>query len=447
MGVDELNPQLALLEDIVKPFLPTNYKFRYALNASREIVNGFKYEIIFAVEDENNLEIICSMDVLEKPWLLKDSNKYRKMTYNNCSLINMSDEDDKIKNTFQINPVFHNQRVNVTSEDLIDMEEQIIPIGSNRRVIATSRGTRPTTTTTTTTEMPESSTEPLNTNSKNLLDDFFNMNNYFPPPPNPITTTSTSTTTTTTTTSQPPISNFNLDALDEMFGIKKVAQVNQMPPKANDAVDGSGEEAVEEKKVNLQETSVTDNEEALKELEMEIKKTFSELFQSDPDFQTNIIALINRKNDETALKNYNFVINILASKLKDKIEDYNERNVARQEVDPTIVTSSDVNENHYQGGNRRRKRSTEATKRIWNLAEQAVDKLDYYDEDDHKRVLLDIIDVKESLESDELYTIKAIIANSRCLESSNENVHCIKKIDEMTKKLCLFEVNQKCLTI
>lgn len=446
MGVDELNPQLALLEDIVKPFLPSNYKFRYALNASREIVNGFKYEIIFAVEDENNLEIICLVDVLEKPWLLKDSNKYRKMTYNNCSLINLSDDDDKIKNTFQINPVFQNQRNDVTNEDLTDMEEQIIPIGSNRRVQATSRGTRPTTTTSTT-EMPESSTEPLNSNSKNLLDDFFNMNNYFPPPANPTTTTTRSTSTTTTTTSLPPISNFNLDALDEMFGLKKVGQVNQMPTKENDAADGSGEEVIEEKKVNLQETGVTDNEEALKELEMEIKKTFSELFQSDPDFQNNIIALINRKNDETALKNYNFVINILASKLKDKIEDYNERNSAKQQANPTIVTSSDVNENHNQGEKRRKKRSAEATKKIWDLAEQAIDKLDYYDEDDHKRVLLDIIDVKESLEQDELYTITATIANSRCLESSQENVHCNKKIDEMTKKLCLFEVNQKCLTI
>lgn len=435
------------MEDIVRPFLPTNYKFRYALNASREIVNGFKYEIIFAVEDENNLEIICLVDVLEKPWLLKDSNKYRKMTYNNCSLINLPDDDDKIKNTFQINPVFQNQRNDVAHADLADMEEQIIPVGSNRRVIATSRGTRPTTTTTSTTEMPESSTEPLNTNSKNLLDDFFNMNNYFPPPQNPTTTTTTttSTTTTTTTTSLPPISNFNMDALDDIFGIKKIGQVNQMPSKE----EGSGEEVIEEKKVDLQEagvTSVTDNEEALKELEMEIKKTFSELFQSDPDFQNNIIALINRKNDETALKNYNFVINILASKLKDKIEDYNGRNLARDQVNPTIITSSDVTENHNQGETRK-KRSTEANKKIWDLAEQAIDKLDYYDEDDHKRVLLNIIDVKESLEQDELYTITATIANSRCLESSNEHVHCSKKIDEMTKKLCLFEVNHKCLTI
>lgn len=413
MGVDELNPELPQIQDIVKPFLPANLKFLYAINATREIVNGFKYEITFVMKNENDEEIYCEMDVLEKPWLMRNSNKYRKMTYNNCSLENPSDDDDKIRFQYEINPTFVNQKLDLSQLDISDMEDQIVTEMPRRTTSVRTRTTKTTVVSTTIEDDDEDETTlaPLNPSSKNLLDDFFNMNNFFSPPP--------ATTSTTTTTTPKPLSNFNLDALDEMFGIKKVAN-SQAEPKL---VDSSDDENLQQKRVENVNAIPLRNETALKDLEIEIKKVFSELFQTDPEFQMNIIALINRKDDLNAQKNYNYVISILTAKLKDKIETFNER----RNDDEHQVTVDPLNEEI------RSKRSTN----IRDLTEGALGTLDHIDVDDKKRVLLNIISVKGKKNS---LKVEAAIADSRCKENSRVIGKCDEKIYQNSEKVCLLEV-------
>jgi hypothetical protein len=277
LGVQNVNPGLPSIEAIVEPFLPKNYRFLYAVNVSREIVNGFKYEIFFVMKsDEDDDEIYCVMDILEKPWLIKDSLKYRKMTYNNCSLTNPIDEDDRMRFQYEVNPTFVSQKTDLSEEDIRNMEDQIISLKDSEEVE-------------TTTVVLEDVT--LNPSSKNILDGFFNMQDFIAQPQ------------TTTTTSRPALSDFNMAALDEMFGIRKDESVTQHK---------NFESEVAPKKDN----------ETLKHLEIEIKRAFSELFQSDPEFQMNIVALINRRDDSAAQKNFNQIIEILGRKLKDKLESY-----------------------------------------------------------------------------------------------------------------------------
>lgn len=414
-GVDELNRELPQIEDIVKPFLPESCRYLYALNATREIVNGFKYEITFVMLNENEEEVVCEMDVLEKPWLVKDSKKFRKMTYNNCSLTNPSDDEDRMRFQYEINPTFVNQRTEISGSEISDIEDQIIT--SKPKV---------STTTTTVASTPASdeyddgvTLPPLDPSSKNVLDGFFNMNNYFPPPQTEPTTTSTL---------SPLFSNFNMDSLDEMFGMKKVAN-SQAQPRPSDNNESSGDgDNLQQKRVD--EVNATSNETALKDLETDIKRAFSELFQTDPEFQMNIIALINRNDDTTAQKNYNYVVSILAAKLKDKIETLkrNEEN-SGGEVQATVDPLDNT-------GDIRKKRS-HSTK-IWDIAEEALDTLDHFDTDDKKRILIKILNVSEN-GGEKSIQIVAKIANSHCQENSHEN--CDEQIDENSIKICRLEVN------
>jgi hypothetical protein len=419
MGVDEVNPELPQIQDIVVPFLPENLKFLYAVNATREIVNGFKWEIVFVMKNEANEEIVCEMDVLEKPWLMKNAKKFRKMTYNNCSLENSVDDDDKIRFQYEINPTFVNQRTEMSASDMIDMEDLIVTTKPKKtttvRTTTTTVGSTTTVEPTTTEESEEVTLAPLDPSSKNILDNFFNMNNFFPPPP------------TTTTTTLSPLSNMNLDALDEMFGIKKVANT-QAEPRTDES--SREDENFQQKRVESVETAATSkNESALKDLEIEIKKVFSELFQSDPEFQMNIIALINRKDDTNAQKNYNYVIAILTNKLKEKIENLTDR---RNEEDAQQVTV-DATTAEPSNEEIRERRSTN----IRDLTEDALETLDHFDADDDKRVLVNIIGVKGKKN---VLKVEAAIANSHCKENSHEIDECEKRIDRNSVKVCLFEV-------
>lgn len=414
VGVDELNPELKQIQDIVTPFLPSTHDFCYTVRATREIVNGVKYEIVFVMSNENDDEIFCEMDVLEKPWLIRDSRKFRKMTYNNCSLINPSDEEDRMRFQYIVNPTFVNQN---SFGDLKDMEDQVVTTRPRKTsTVATTLSTS--------TVIAEESSEdeatlaPLNPSSKNLLDDFFNMNMYFPPPPTP-----------TTSTTSAPLPNLGLDALDQMFGLRRVEN-SQSEPKISDN-ESSGDENIQQKQVeNVDAAIPTKNETALRELETEIKKVFSELFQTDPEFQSNIIALINRKDDSNAQKNYNYVISILASKLKDKIETFNDR---KPDENEDVQVTVDPN----ASGDIRRKRSHNM--KIWELAEDALDTLDHFDSDDNKRILINILNVKES-DGKKSVKIEATVANSECQENSHEIGKCDEKIDQNSIKICLLEV-------
>lgn len=424
VGFDDLNPDTALLQHIVQPFLPANYKYINALKVTREIVNGVKYEIVFVMKNELDDEVYCVIDVIEKPWLLKDLNKFRRMTYNNCSLTNSMDDDDRMRFHYEINPICTNQRPQLSQDDVSDMEDQIITDKPRE-----NSSMEPTTTEETTTEDDDDDVTlaPLNPSSKNLLDDFFNMNNYFPPPPSPSTTSTMS-----------PLPHVNFDALDDMFGMKKVEQSNA-ELKTNDE-SLAGDDNLQQKRVESIDAVPTKNQTTLKELEVDIKKVFSELFQSDPEFQANIIALINRKDDSTAQKNYNYVISILASKLKDRIETFSERR-NDETVGDTQVTVGPMaepgDERTESGGDVRKRRSSGIN--VWDLTEEALYTLDRFDSDDNKRVLLNILNVTKN-DGKNFFKIEATIADSKCQENSHEIRNCEDKIEPSSKKVCLLEV-------
>lgn len=424
MGVEELDPELPQIRKIIEPFVPQNHKYLRALKVTREIVNGLKYEIVFVMQNEKNDEIYCDMDVLEKPWLIQNLQKYRKITFNNCSLANLTDDEDRMRFQYEINPTFATTRTELLQDELLDMEDQIVT-SKPRKVSTTTEVTTTTSTTEGTTDRNdgESTLAPPNPSSKNVLDDLFNMNNYFPPPQNP----------TRTSTASPLLPNLNLDALDEIFGSKKVVDSQSEPRVREDESSVMDEENIEQKRVENVNAVSTINETALKDLEIEIRKVFSELFQSDPEFQLNIIALINRKDDSTAQKNYNYVISILANKLKDKIETFNDRRIDGND-DAQQVTIDPINDE----GDIRYKRSYSL--KIWDLAEESLGTLDRIDSDDKKRILIEIISVKPAGEKKNILKLLVTVADSPCQESSHEISECEEKNDRRSMKLCQFEV-------
>lgn len=415
VGVDELNPELTQIRDIVEPFLPPNHKFHHALKATREIVNGLKYEIVFVMNNEHDDEIYCEVDVIEKPWLIKDSKKFRKMSYNNCSLTNPIDDEDRMRFQYEVNPTFINNKPPLSQYDISSMEDQIVT--TSPREFSTIVPTMTSETTTEDDDDDDITLPPLNQSSKNLLDDFFNMNNFFPPPPSPVTTSTIS-----------PLTNHNSDALGEMLGMKKIEKSNAESKVIDESL--GGDDNLQQRRIESVDSIQTKNETALKELEVEIKKVFSELFQNDPEFQSNIIGLINRKDDSSAQKNYNYVINTLASRLKDRIETFNERR--SDDTDEAQVTIDPSTES----GDIRKKRSNEMN--IWELTEDALDTLDRFDIDDKKRILINILNVKNDRK--DFFKIEATIADSKCQENSHEISLCDENIEPTSKKICLLEV-------
>lgn len=114
----ELNVNTKFAEDLVSPFLSTNLTFSYAINLSREIINGYKYQILFVTQNDSGDEIYCAMDVIEKPWLMN----FRQMTFNNCSLPEISEDPSK----YERNPIFINQGTELTQDEVLDLEDQIV---------------------------------------------------------------------------------------------------------------------------------------------------------------------------------------------------------------------------------------------------------------------------------------------------------------------------------
>lgn len=302
MGVEHINPNLPSIAVIVEPFLPKNYQFLYAINVTREIVNGFKYEIVFvtAKNDGDDEDIFCMIDILEKPWLIKDSIKFRKMIYNNCSFEIPVDDQEAFQ--YEVNPSFVSQKTtDLSEEELKRMEDQIISLKDSDEEVATE----------TTTVIFEDVT--LNQQSKNILDDLFKMQDFMTAQPDQTTPSYSSTPST--------LSNFDIAKLDEMIS-----------------------ETVTKKNIENTASAIKRDNETLSHLETNIKKAFSELFQSDPEFQSNIIALVNRRDNLEAQKNYNRIIEILGKKLKDKIESYhNEQNNYEVNDNDQQLNESNIN--------------------------------------------------------------------------------------------------------
>lgn len=351
------------LQEIVLKFLPADKTFLRILNATREIVRGVRFTISFVYRQESeDVESYCEMVVLEKPWLIRDNQKFSEMTSNNCSLPTLTVD----RFHYVVNQAFVNQKA-----DPINVDEQIIQVSTTEATTSSEIKEE------FTTEMTTSPSSNLNGNSMSFLDNFFNVENFLSP-------------TTTTVAADKEV--------DEVVQSRTNEQSLQNAEKTNNNDNNTSSEEILKRRENL---------------EIVIKKAFSELFQTNPEFQAKIIALIHRRDDSEVEENSKVIINILTNHLKEKFESPQD--------------------------NLRSKRSSR-----WNIRDltyEALDKLDSYDPDDNKRMLLNIIKVNEEEKGDKnLLRIEIEIANSECQENSHEISECEEKIDNKTKKICLLEV-------
>lgn len=280
MGVQSINPDLPAIGLIVEPFLPKGFLFSHAVKVTREIVNGFKYEILFVMKHQENdeSEIYCAVDVLEKPQL--NFRKPSEMLYNNCSL------------TKSVDVIRFNDD---SEENFKTMKDQVVLLKDSEEEIVESS----------TIFQEDVTLSPL---SKTILDDFFSMQNFMTKSETPQTDASSPYSTTSM-----PLSASSITTLNENLGLENY----------DSAVTQEQENS---RSVNLDVPRI-DNK-TLHHLEIETKKAFSELFQFDPEFQQNIITLIKTNYSEAQTKQS---IDILARKLKDKIESYRKAQMVNEQ--------------------------------------------------------------------------------------------------------------------
>ena len=442
LGAKEpLNPQLPQIENIVTPFLLDGFKYVEALEVSRAVVAGVKYEIIFKMLDLEGMEHICDLNVLEKPWLMKNSQKFRTLLSSNCSMVEQKEED---QSQYVINPVFKPQASDneeMSEESLKYLEEQIVPYATTE--ITRQRKT--------TTEQPEtssyeSSESTFKPDSKNMLDDFFKINNFFQPETTVADVGASEIGQIDETTTLKSLDQSSKDALDEMFGFKpaekKTENTNNF---ANPQSSDVNEDIVQVKRIEPVQTGVKPSRGnvALNQLELEIKKSFSDLFQNNAEFQQAIAKLIENKNSQQISQdNYNHVFNILVNNLKLKIESYTNIEASTTESstnDPSVISSASQI-NHYHN-----KRSvanvTVENKKVLNLVRNALMRLDNLDEDDMKRVVIEIITTKVyKVQGVKHHLVNLKYANSNCYEHAKE-ITCAQNFNKETVKMCVFEVN------
>lgn len=430
---ETVNPLLPQIENIVNPFLPDDFRFVKALQVNREVVAGVKYEIVFEMVSGDDEPQICFLNVLEKPWLTKNSKKFQTMLSNNCSLVEQEDD-----NQFQyaINPVFSTQdkeNEEMSAESLRFLEEQIITS------VTTEVAPRLYTSTTEKTEL-DTTEVTLKHSSKSMLDDFFNLNNFFQ--------TQATDGDQSQTTTEKGLDQSSKDALDEMFGLttpeKKQESRNNF---ASNPQGAEVEETVESKNVETVQTVMKPSRGnvALNQLELEIKKSFSELFQNNAEFQLAITELIENKNaQQNSQDNYNRVFNILVNNLKVKIESYTKVDEPTTETvtnEPHVISSGDQT-NHFHNKRSIANITIDQTKNLARVR-GALMRLDNLDDDDMKRVVVEVVSAKKyKVKGIKHHLITLKYANSNCFELSRVKT-CSQNFDKETVKMCVFEVKAR----
>lgn len=392
-NTEELDPSQPKLRKIVEQFLPANFQLVSVINAAREVVLGVKFTVVFSFKEESKEsedETVCSILVLEKPWLIKDSEKYKSLVTNNCSLPEVPQISE---NEYSINPIFQNNQTTLSSEEMKELEGQIKVDDITTAKIAETSG-----------EENDKTTDDdssLKISSKNMLDDIFNLNNYYHTNNEP-----TAEIPTTTTTNS--LSSFSQDALDNLFDVKK------------DPVESS---IKKEEKIDIHQTN-SRNESISQALEMDIKRIFSDLFQNDPNFQAAITSLIRETNPDVAKEKYNYIFSVIMSHLQ--IEAMQSKSVPEDSLN--------------------RKKRSMTKEDFENLANSALNELDYYDEDDNRRLLYKILNVKLNRNKNEThYFITVSILHSNCTENSTDD-SCSMLMHNEPSQTCVFEVIQLTIT-
>lgn len=396
-NVQQLDPTLPRLEEMVTKFLPDDKKFLRVTNATREIVRGVRFTIHFVMREsiaiDYESEIFCEIIVLEKPWLIRNNRKFSEMTSNNCSL-----------------PVTNDRFHYVVNQAFVNSQSE--PTNVDDQIITTEKSTTTTASTTiiASDDVDEATTESfaspvLSGNSMSFLDSFFNVNNFLPS-----SSSSPSQPTESSTTAPEGASETQQEGAVKLATVDNSENSPLNSESFNDTINNNGSSETGSEKQREIDT---------KSLEIEIRKAFSELFQNNPEFQARFISLIHRTDNSKVEENSKFIVNILTHHIKDKFE--------------TLLN---------QNNSILRARRASASN-IKELSEEALDTLDRADDDDNKRMLLKIIKVTDAFghEKNSLQ-IEVEIANSECQENSQEIDECVEKIDEQTKKICLLEVTK-----
>ncbi|XP_053682561.1 uncharacterized protein LOC128733037 isoform X2 [Sabethes cyaneus] len=167
---EQLKPTLRGLSHIAISFLPKTYRFVSVLSATREVVAGVRYDLLVEALDEVQAEVVCSMTVLEKPWLTTESgDKYRLLENSNCTSTEQA-ATDGVEIVTKLNPIFDpnlKSRQDMSPTRFKDLVSQIIIQKHEQQEKITTEAVD-VTSTTEQLKVPE-----LSESSKDVLDQLF----------------------------------------------------------------------------------------------------------------------------------------------------------------------------------------------------------------------------------------------------------------------------------
>lgn len=127
---EDLNPEMRSLMAMAVQFLPATYKYTNVISATREIVAGVRFNLYVNAVDANATDVVCFLDILEKPWITTDfGQKLRLLQFTNCTengeeFVPGTTPDPSTLNT---NTLFTKNREPMTAAQMSDLEGQILP--------------------------------------------------------------------------------------------------------------------------------------------------------------------------------------------------------------------------------------------------------------------------------------------------------------------------------
>lgn len=106
-------------------------KFLNVLSATREVVAGVRFNIVINANDENDIPIICDLQIMEKPWLTTEfGEKYRYLEYTNCTEDGQTFYHNEDEENMKINSLFVHRSAEINEENLKKLEDEILPTKS-----------------------------------------------------------------------------------------------------------------------------------------------------------------------------------------------------------------------------------------------------------------------------------------------------------------------------
>lgn len=152
-AIEHLRPDLVALANMAVAYLPASYRFGSVIAATRELVNGVRYQLLFsATEAASGEPVVCETVVLERPWVLVGPfQKQRELLQANCTADGAAENEDaaagNAADDFSFNPVFVNQGGVEDADVMRQLEAQIVPATKPRTTKKPLVPTKPTPTT------------------------------------------------------------------------------------------------------------------------------------------------------------------------------------------------------------------------------------------------------------------------------------------------------------